>query len=151
MHFPTETHARVNALIPFCRTAISAAAFYRSIFVDCCYVDAVRCKYVRVEDTGFYGWQREDGREETRRQIVLNKSRHCPGLFSPSFRCTRRSSPLSSTLRRSFRSPALSTFVNVVAFSSDLLVARISKCLITRYLTAVIIYNFHYIIRHFAN
>lgn len=43
----------------------SAAAFYRSIFVDCCYVDAARCKYVRVEDTGFYGWQRE--RTEGRR------------------------------------------------------------------------------------
>lgn len=41
----------------------SAVVFYRSIFVDCCYVDAARCKYVRVEDTGFYGWQRERRKE----------------------------------------------------------------------------------------
>lgn len=42
------------------------------------------------------------------------------------------------------------TFVNVVVLSSDPLVARISKRLITRYLTAIVIYNFHYIIRRFA-
>lgn len=141
----------------------SAAAFYRSIFVDCCYVDAARYKYVRVEDTGFYRWQRERREEEgARRQIVLNKSRHCSGLFSPraypglfsrSFHCTRRSSPsssLRSTFRCSFRPPAFSTFVNVVVLSSDSLVARISKRLIMRYLTAIVIYNFHYIIRRFV-
>lgn len=70
--------------------------------------------------------------------------------LSLSLRCTRRSSPPSSprsTLRCSFRPPAFSTFVNVVVLSSDPLVARISKRLITRHLTAVVIYNFHYIIR----
>lgn len=121
---------------------------------------------LQVRQSGRYGFlrvaTREEGREETRRQIVLNKSRHCSGLFSlraylglfsRSFHCTRRSSPsssLRSTLRCSFRPPVFSTFVNVVVLSSDPLVACISKRLITRHLTAIVIYNFHYIIRRFV-
>lgn len=48
--------------------------------------------------------------------------------------------------RCSFLSPAFSTFVNVAILSSDPIAVRISRRLITRYLSAVVIYNFRCII-----
>lgn len=174
--FLTEFRAGERAY-PFLPLNYSGpTAFYRSILPDCCYGDAARCKYVRVEDTGFYGWhtQREDERVETRAtdsaqqvaplprafSLTLSRSIYLSLSLSLYSRHTQRyphlsvlhlswcgSSPLSLTLL-----PAFCTFVNVLLLLSSVPLAMcIFKCLITRNLIIGVIYNFRYIIRSFAN
>ena len=123
---------------------------------------------LQVRQSGRYGFlrviAREDGREEDTATDSAQQVAPLPWAFlSPGFALVSLSLSLfvalvvpslssspRSTLRCSFRSPAFSTFVNVDVLSSDPLVACISKRLITRYLTTVVIYKFHCIIRRFA-
>lgn len=82
--FLTEFRAGERAY-PFLPLNYSGpTAFYRSILPDCCYGDAARCKYVRVEDTGFYGWhtQQEDERVETRATDSAQQVAPLPRAFS---------------------------------------------------------------------
>lgn len=129
-HFPIETRARVNALIPFCRSAISVPQQH-FIAASSLTAGTVTRSALQVRQSGRYGFLRVAARRGRKGRDTATDSAQqvaplpraflspgsCPGLSSlPLFVApVGRSHPLLvQPFDAAFVRPASSTFVNVV-------------------------------------